>query len=79
MVDSVVSPPAEVAAQKLPNPWVGMTFVSSLSSAASRRAELYWCRASWWVCASPSRSGRPVEPKSREPPENTAGSSPSRT
>ena len=61
-----------VAEQKLPNPWVGITRVWSGSSAASRCAEAYWWCTRSWVCPGPSRSGRPVEPNSSDPPENTA-------
>ena len=69
-------PSAWVAEQKLPKPWVGYTSVSSGSSAASRCAEAYWAWASAPVCAAPSRSGRPVEPYSSDPPVNTAGGCP---
>ena len=70
MVEAV--PPDWVAEQKLPKPWVGQTGVSSGSPAASRRDEACWAAASVAWCAGPSRSGRPVEPYSSEPPVNTA-------
>ena len=73
IVDSVASD--WVAEQKLPNPWVGRTAVASGRASASRWAEAYcaWTSSSVW--SGPSRSGRPVEPKSREPPVNTPTSS----
>ena len=51
----------------------GQTSASSGSSAASRCAEAYWWRTRSWVCSGPSRSGRPVEPYSSDPPVKTAG------
>jgi len=69
MVDEV--PSAWVAEQKLPNPWVGNTGVASGSPAASRRAEPNCRRTSVVASPGPSRSGRPVDPYSSEPPVNT--------
>ena len=60
-----------VAAQKLPKPCVGKISAESGSSRASRRAEACCARASAGVLAGPSRSGRPVEPNSSDPPVNT--------
>ena len=74
MVDAL---PADwVAEQKLPKPWVGYTSVSAGSPAAIRCADAYWARASSSACAAPSRSGRPVEPYSSDPPVNTAWTCP---
>ena len=69
-------PPAWVAEQKLPKPCVGQTGVLSGSPAASRRADAYCAVASAVWCAGPSRSGRPVEPYSSDPPVNTAAAWP---
>ena len=66
-----------VAAQKLPNPCVGKTGALSGSSVASRCADRYWARASTGVFSGPSRSGRPVEPYSSDPPVNTPATLPS--
>jgi hypothetical protein len=74
MVDAAV--PAVVAAQKLPKPCVGHTGVRSGRTRASRRAEACCAAASASVCCAPSRSGRPVEPNSKDPPVNTAATSP---
>ena len=65
-------PSAWVAEQKLPNPWVGYTSASSGSTEARRCAEANWACASSPAWARPSRSGRPVEPYSSDPPVNTA-------
>ena len=66
-----------VAEQKLPKPCVGSSCACSGSAAASRFAEWYWWWTSAWVCSGPSRSGRPVEPNSSDPPEKTPTCSPS--
>ena len=70
MVEEV--PSDWVAEQKLPNPWVGYTAASSGNSAARRCAEPNCACASSSAWAEPSRSGRPVEPYSSDPPVNTA-------
>ena len=67
---------AVVAAQKLPKPCVGHTVARSGSIRASRRAEAYCAAARVSVCSGPSRSGRPLEPCSKDPPVNTAVTSP---
>ena len=74
MVEAV--PEVGVAEQKLPKPWVGQTIASAGSSAASRRAEPCWALASSTLCWLPSRSVRPVDPLSSEPPVNTATTRP---
>jgi len=61
-----------VAEQKLPNPCVGKTPAAASTSALSRWAEAYWWRTRSWVWSGPSRSGRPTEPYSSDPPVNTA-------
>ena len=70
MVDEV--PSDWVAEQKLPNPWVGYTSASSGSSVARRCADANCACASSSAWTEPSRSGRPVEPYSSDPPVNTA-------
>ncbi len=70
MVDPAV--PDGAAAQKLPNPCVGYSAAAGGSSAASRRADRCWAAASPAACSAPSRSVRPVDPCSSEPPLNTA-------
>ena len=65
-----------VAEQKLPKPWVGKIWAASGSSAASRRAEAHCARASAAVASGPSRSVRPVEPYSSDPPVNTPATPP---
>ena len=64
------------AAQKLPNPCVGWTAVVSGSVAASLRTEACCAAASLRACSAPSRSGRPAEPCSSDPPVNTATTAP---
>ncbi len=70
MVDSPAPEPAD--AQKLPNPCVGCTAAAAGSIAASRLADACCAAASAPECSAPSRSGRPVDPCSSEPPVNTA-------
>ena len=74
MVDAL--PEVGVAEQKLPKPCVGHTIASAGRSAASRRAEPCWALASSSRYCCPSRSVRPVEPFSSEPPVNTATTRP---
>ena len=68
-------PAAGLAAQKLPKPCVGNTGVCPGSSDASRPAEACWAAASARVCRAPSRSGRPVDLCSIDPPVKTPATS----
>ena len=74
MVDDAASD--WVAEQKLPKPWVGKIRAVPGSSRASRRAEAHCARVSAAVASGPSRSVRPVDPYSSDPPVKTPAISP---
>jgi hypothetical protein len=58
--------------QNEPNPWVGCTFDVGLQLVVSRRAERCCARVSSSVRTAETRSVRPTEPYSSDPPVNTA-------